>query len=83
MYSTYLPYLVGTVVHATDNNELSLLMLHTRLVRSFITRRRRITRVIYWMVEALIGIGTKVDIDREERLARQRERYRERYRATE
>ena len=28
MYSTYLPYLVGTVIRVTDNNELSLVMLY-------------------------------------------------------
>ena len=31
---TNVPYLVGTVVHVTENNDLSLLMLHIWLGRS-------------------------------------------------
>ena len=61
-------------VHHVNNYQSSLLMFHVRLVCTFIIRR--ITRVVYEAVKENAWLCEATEIDREERLRRQREQYR-------
>ena len=58
-------------VHYVNNYQNNLVMLHMRLVHAFITQT--ITRIVYEVIKEKAWLSEGTEMDREERLRRQRE----------